>query len=103
MRVANSGISGIVDSHGRIVDSLGVGTAGIIDGNIPEAVALTFYTRVGDSFFWGFLLVSMATASLARGKRRVQRIDINQEDVLIEPAMSDKASPRVDHCVQGLL
>jgi apolipoprotein N-acyltransferase len=73
VRAANSGISGIVDSHGRIVDSLGVGTAGIINGNIPEAVALTFYTRVGDRIYWGFLLVSVATASLARGKRRVQR------------------------------
>jgi apolipoprotein N-acyltransferase len=94
VRAANSGISGIVDSHGRVVDSLSLGTAGIIDGNIPKAVALTLYTRVGDWLFWGFLLILMAIASLARGGCRVQRIDINQEDVLSRPAMSDKTPTR---------
>lgn len=60
VRAANSGISGIVDSYGRIVGSLELGTAGIIDGNIPEAVAFTPYTLVGDSVFWGLLAMCIA-------------------------------------------
>jgi apolipoprotein N-acyltransferase len=73
VRAANSGISGIVDSYGRVVSSLGLGAAGIINGNIPEAVALTFYARARDSLFLGFWLVCLVAASIARGRRRVQR------------------------------
>jgi apolipoprotein N-acyltransferase len=73
VRAANSGISGIVDAYGRTIDSLGLGAAGIIDGNIPEAVTLTLYTRVGDSLFGGLWIVCVVAASMARGERRVQR------------------------------
>jgi apolipoprotein N-acyltransferase len=73
VRAANSGISGIVDSYGRVVASLDVGTAGIINGNIPEAVELTFYSRARDSLFLGFWLACLVAASIARGRRRVQR------------------------------
>ncbi|HWE21381.1 MAG TPA: nitrilase-related carbon-nitrogen hydrolase, partial [Hyphomicrobiaceae bacterium] len=73
VRVANSGISAIVDSRGRIVDSLGLGTAGIIDGNIPEAAALTPYTRYGDGAFLGFFGLTIAISILARIPLRVHR------------------------------
>jgi apolipoprotein N-acyltransferase len=73
VRAANSGISGIVDAYGRVVADLGLGTAGIINGNIPEAVALTLYTRMSDSLFLGFWLACLAATSIARGRRRVQR------------------------------
>jgi apolipoprotein N-acyltransferase len=90
VRAANSGISAIVDRYGRTVGGLGLGTVGIVDGNIPEDAAFSCYNFVGDSAFWLFLLISGGLASLARNSRRVQRIDINQEDVLSAHAMSDK-------------
>jgi len=73
VRAANSGISGIVDSYGRTVDGLGLGIAGIVDGNIPEAVTFTWYTRVGDGVFLGLWLACVAAASMTRGRHRVQR------------------------------
>lgn len=60
VRAANSGISGIIDPFGRIIDSLPLGTAGIIDGSIPKAVALTAYAQVGDSVFLVLLLLCFA-------------------------------------------
>ncbi len=73
VRAANSGISGIVDAYGRTVASLGLEVAGIIDGNIPKGVALTWYTRWGDGLFLGLWLACVAAASFARVVYRVQR------------------------------
>ncbi len=39
VRAANSGISAIVDGHGRVVASLGLGRMGVVDGDLPEALA----------------------------------------------------------------
>lgn len=73
VRAANSGISAIVDGYGRVVDSLGLGLTGRIDGNIPKAVAFTVYNRWGDSAFLGSLLAAAGLAWLWRDNRRVQR------------------------------
>ncbi len=45
VRVANTGISGIVDPLGRIVQKLDLNTEGIIDGNLPAALPLTIYAK----------------------------------------------------------
>ena len=71
VRAANSGISAIVDAHGRIVHSLGVGPAGIIDGNIPEDAAFTLYTRLGDWLFFGILACAVGLSQMTRLSRRV--------------------------------
>ena len=49
VRVANTGISAIVDPLGRIVASLTLDTEGIIDGELPRALPPTFYSIYGDS------------------------------------------------------
>jgi apolipoprotein N-acyltransferase len=49
VRVANTGISGIVDPYGRIIGRLGLGERGIVDGPLPMALASdTFYARLGN-------------------------------------------------------
>ena len=48
VRAANSGISAIVDPYGRIEKSLPLGTSGILDGTLPQALAATTYARLGD-------------------------------------------------------
>jgi apolipoprotein N-acyltransferase len=48
VRAANSGISAIIDPYGRIEKSLPLGTSGILDGTLPQALAATTYARLGD-------------------------------------------------------
>ena len=58
VRVANTGISGVIDGYGRTIHKLGLGKDGIIDSKLPTALALsTPYSRLGDgmTFFIIFL------------------------------------------------
>ena len=48
VRAANTGISAVVDPLGRIVNSLPLGSEGVIDAPLPRPVAPPIYTRVGD-------------------------------------------------------
>jgi apolipoprotein N-acyltransferase len=72
VRAANSGISAIVDPHGRVITSLDFGRIGVVDGALPRALTPTLYGRCGDLIFFGLLLISSAIAVL--GKRRVSKI-----------------------------
>ncbi|MEQ8194484.1 MAG: apolipoprotein N-acyltransferase [Rhodospirillales bacterium] len=59
VRVANTGISAIVDSYGRVTARLGLGKAGVVDGGLPKSlVVLTPYARFGDWFVWGLMIVT---------------------------------------------
>jgi apolipoprotein N-acyltransferase len=49
VRVANTGISAIVDSHGRVVASLGLGREGVVEGPLPLGLTgLTPFGRFGN-------------------------------------------------------
>jgi len=49
VRVANTGISGVVDGNGRVIRQLSLGQTGIIDSSLPVAVAgTTPFARLGD-------------------------------------------------------
>jgi apolipoprotein N-acyltransferase len=48
VRAANTGISAVVDPLGRIVAQLGLGIEGVLDSQLPAAIAPTIYARVGD-------------------------------------------------------
>jgi apolipoprotein N-acyltransferase len=62
VRAANTGISGIVDSYGRVIKELGLGEVGVIDGVLPQPLAPTPYARGGD---WNVLALGLIAALLA--------------------------------------
>ena len=73
VRVANTGISGVIDGYGRTVRSLGLGREGVLDSALPAALtARTPFSRLGD-WMTGFLLVLALGAGLM-----MRRIKINQ-------------------------
>jgi apolipoprotein N-acyltransferase len=47
-RAANTGISAVVDPLGRIINSLPLGTEGVIDAPLPRPIGTPIYARVGD-------------------------------------------------------
>lgn len=63
VRVANTGISAIVDAYGRTIDSLPLGEEGVIDGRLPKPAPETIFSRFGKLSFaalWGmFVLVAV--------------------------------------------
>ena len=70
VRVANTGISGVVDSHGRITAMLALGHRGVVDAALPKALPIpTLYGWVGDSLFGVLLLSCFAVGLLARQRR----------------------------------
>ena len=48
VRAANTGISAVVDPLGRVIKSLPLGTEGVLDSGLPQPIAPTLYSRVGD-------------------------------------------------------
>ncbi len=69
VRVANTGISAIIDAHGRVIDQLPLGAQGLIDGPLPVALAsATLYGRFGNAVVFALIAV-VAAAGLALGRR----------------------------------
>ena len=70
VRAAGTGISAMVDAHGRIVASLPLGGAGVIDASLPAPIDKTFYAKIGDvpafGVFLGILLLIAGRAFLSR-------------------------------------
>lgn len=64
VRVANTGISGVVDAYGRVVASLPLGTEGVLDVGLPRSGPETPYARLGDLVFAGLLLMFLALARI---------------------------------------
>ena len=51
VRVANTGISAIVDARGRIVQSTSLGIETVVDGRLPLALPATWQSRWGSTSF----------------------------------------------------
>ncbi len=70
VRDANSGISAVVDGHGRILASLPLGTEGVLDSALPQRLpGRTFYARFGDLPFALMWLAAFAAALIGRFAR----------------------------------
>jgi len=49
VRVANTGVSAMIDAQGRVTASVALNTAGWVDAPLPPARAATPYSRMGDT------------------------------------------------------
>jgi apolipoprotein N-acyltransferase len=49
IRVANTGVSAMIDATGRITASIALGEAGWRDAALPPPLAGTLYARLGDA------------------------------------------------------
>jgi len=66
VRAANTGISAIIDSYGRLRMSLALGRAGVLDGALPAALPPTPYARFGDFIFLMLFAAGLAACVLRR-------------------------------------
>jgi apolipoprotein N-acyltransferase len=60
VRAANTGISAVLDPVGRVVGMLPLGTEGLLDGPLPQAIPPTLYARFGDGPAGLLILVAFA-------------------------------------------
>ena len=60
VRVANTGISAIIDPYGRTNITMALGEAGVLDGNLPKALDPTIFSRFGTLITWFLIFVTIA-------------------------------------------
>jgi apolipoprotein N-acyltransferase len=70
VRAANTGVSGIVDPYGRVVQRTGIFQPAVVVGEARFLKTSTFYARHGDVLAYGSALMTVAFLLVAR--RRVQ-------------------------------
>ena len=64
-RAANTGISAVIDPYGRFSATLALGTSGVIDAQLPQAIPLTVYGRFGDWALCAMVLATLLAAQMA--------------------------------------
>jgi apolipoprotein N-acyltransferase len=73
VRAANTGISAVIDPFGRINDRLPLGTEGVLDARLPQAVAPPPYARLGDVTAAAIVLLAVAAVLRSRHQAALQR------------------------------
>ena len=66
VRVANNGISAVIDSYGRVLGQLDMNVRGVIDSPVPQSGPAPLYARTGDLVFWGLICLTLIAARWRR-------------------------------------
>lgn len=75
VRVANTGVSAIVDPWGRVVVSLGLTVDDAVDGPLPQAIAATPFARAGNGpMVIGSLVLGLVGGALGRRPGRKNEV-----------------------------
>jgi apolipoprotein N-acyltransferase len=69
VRAANNGISGVVDSVGRVIAGMDLDTIGYLDAALPSAAPPTLYARCGDGIFLAMLLLGLVPGLVRRPRQ----------------------------------
>src|SRR5690606_38173724 len=70
IRSTPTGITGVIDAQGRIVERLPVRVEGVIDTRLPPPAAATPFARIGNLAPFLFALLLVAAAIAVRRKTR---------------------------------
>ncbi len=74
VRAANTGISAVIDAHGRVLSRLEIGAAGVIDANLPRPLAAPPpYAVVGDVVLIALVALAILPFLGARASRSALR------------------------------
>ncbi|MGO4669189.1 apolipoprotein N-acyltransferase [Bosea sp. 2RAB26] len=68
VRVANTGISAVIDAYGRITGSLPLGSEGVLDSALPSHASVTPYAQLGDVIFAGLVVIFLLISRLRLSK-----------------------------------
>jgi len=71
IRAANTGVSAVIDSHGRLLRQLDLMEQGVIDSPLPAKITTTIYSRFGDVAL--LLLLAAIYGGAMLPKRATQR------------------------------
>jgi apolipoprotein N-acyltransferase len=70
VRVANTGVSAVIDAKGRVLAAIPLGEAAFLDRALPPALAATPYARWGDGPVLALLAAFAATLAVWKGRKR---------------------------------
>jgi apolipoprotein N-acyltransferase len=73
-RAANTGISAVVDPVGRILNSLPLGSEGVLDAPLPRSIGAPIYARLGDTP--AAIMVAIAMIIVVRRRLRSEMAKI---------------------------
>ena len=78
VRVANNGISAIIDPYGRLIQKLGLDVRGVLEGSLPRPLSVpTLYSQYGNTVFgllYGGVLFLLMLGSCMMGRRSSKKI-----------------------------
>ena len=77
IRVANTGISAIIDANGKLIEKLSVNKSGYLDSFVPSREQNTIYGLYGDLIFLSLLLLTVVIAFL--NKKFINQKEFNSE------------------------
>ena len=73
VRAANTGITAVIDPHGRVIESTGLFERTVLVRDVGFVPGTTFYTRHGDLFAWGCVGAAVALTAATQRRRSQPR------------------------------
>ena len=64
IRVANTGITAIIDANGKVIEKLSINKSGYLDSFVPSRKHTTIYGLFGDLIFLSLVLLTVVIAFL---------------------------------------